>query len=388
MAHARIGRALVIAPAPPAGRIQIVRILHILAERGYSGGEDQLAYVLEGLRRAGHENALMLQPGAAFAETARRLEIPVHELRMRNDLHLGAILRLRRVLKRVPVHLVHLADSRAHKLAGWAVFGRRRPPMVVTRRMDYPLRRGLLTRRLYGRVVDDVVAVSEAVAQEVRSIGVKPEQVHVIPDGVDAAAFENLERQREGARAALGFAAEDLVVLSAASLRPRKGQAILVRAFASLAGHVPAARLLLAGEGSERAALEREIEARGLQSRVLLPGRLPIRRALAAADVACVPSLKEGLSVFSLEAQAAGLPVVASRVGGLSESVSDGESGLLFEPGDETALATSLQALLGDEAERQRLGQAGQARVAAHFTAAEMVRRTVALYEQIGSAPD
>lgn len=158
-----------------------MRILHILSARGTTDGEEQLALVLAGLQQAGHQNALLLQPGAAFADTARRLEIPVHELRMQADTHLGAILRLRRVLKRVPVDLVHLADSRAHKLAGWAVLGRTPPAMVLTRGGGEPLKRGWLARRRYGRVVRAVVAASDAEADELRAMGVPAEQVHVLP---------------------------------------------------------------------------------------------------------------------------------------------------------------------------------------------------------------
>ena len=364
----------------------LLRILHILSERGYSGGEDQLAHVLERLVDDGHENALLLQPDAAFIETAERLRIPVHRLRMHNGFDLLAAWKMRAVFGRVPCDLVHLADSRAHKLGGLAVFGRKPPTMVVTRRMDYPLRRGWGTRRLYGKVVAGVVAVSEAVRREVLSIGVAPERVHVIPDGVDPERFAGIEAERPAVRAQLDLAPEDVVILSAASLRPRKGQAHLVRAFAALAPAFPGARLVLAGEGSDRDALQHEATARGIADRVRLPGRLPARTCLALGDIACVPSLKEGLSVFSLEAQAVGLPVVASRVGGLPESVADGETGLLVEPGDEAALAAALECLLGDEGLRRRMGRAGPARIAENFTARLMAERTVALYASLAAA--
>jgi glycosyltransferase involved in cell wall biosynthesis len=363
-----------------------VRILHILSERGFSGGEEQLLHVLAALAEAGHQSALFLQPGAAFTAHAEKLHIPVHTLRMRNGVDLVAARKLRNVFGRVPCDLIHLADSRAHKLGSLATFGRRPPTMVATRRMDYPLRSGWGTRRLYGRVVAGVIAISEAVRREILRIGIPPERVHLIHDGVDPAAFAGLESERREARAALGLQESDLAILSAASLRPRKGQGHLLRAFASLSEAHPQAQLVLAGEGSERAALESEAERLGVRTRVHLPGRLPGRACLSIGDIACVPSLKEGLSVFSLEAQCVGLPVVASRVGGLPESVADGETGLLVEPGDEGALAVALATLLEDAGLRARMGAAGRARVDAHFSARQMAERTVALYAQLAAA--
>ena len=114
-----------------------------------------------------------------------------------------------------------------------------------------------------------------------------------------------------------------------------------------------------------------------------LAGRLDIRDALAAADMACVPSLNEGLSVFALEAQAAGLPVVASRAGGLTESVADGESGVLCEPGDERALAAAIERVLTDADLRARLGAAGRERIAQRFTVRHMADATTRLYELV-----
>lgn len=363
-----------------------MRILHILSERGFSGGEDQLAHVLERLSEAGHQNAVFLQPGAAFAETAERLHITTHELRMRNGFDLVAARKLRLVFGRVSCDLVHLADSRAHKLGGLAVFGRRPPTMVATRRMDYPLRRGWGMRRLYGKVVAGVVAVSEAVRTEIVAIGVAPERVHVIHDGVDPGRFEGLDEERGEARAALGLQPQDIVLLSAASLRPRKGQGPLLRAFAAVAERFPQAQLVLAGEGGDAQALATESRALGLDKRVLLPGRLPTRTCLALGDIACIPSLKEGLSVFSLEAQCVGLPVVASRVGGLPESVADGTTGLLVAPGDEAELSAALGRLLEDADLRAEMGRAGRERVAQGFTARAMADKTVELYESLAAA--
>jgi len=106
-----------------------------------------------------------------------------------------------------------------------------------------------------------------------------------------------------------------------------------------------------------------------------------VAACLAAADVVALPSLQEGLGVAALEAMAAGRPVVASRVGGLTEAVVHEETGLLVPPGDPTALATALVRLARDPGLRARLGAAGRARVLARYTAARMAEGTLACYE-------
>jgi glycosyltransferase involved in cell wall biosynthesis len=254
--------------------------------------------------------------------------------------------------------------------------------------MDYPVRKGPLARWLYGKKVAATVVISEAVAREIVEAGVPRERLHLIHEGVDPEPTD-LQGRRRAARSRLAISSGALVAVCAASLRPRKGQRHLLAAFAGLANEFPGAVLVLAGDGSERQLLVEQVTRLGLEGRVLLPGQLPSQDCLAIADLACIPSLREGLSVFSLEAQAAGLPVLASRVGGLPEAVADEVTGLLAAPGDEHQLATALRRLLADAGLRQRLGAAGRQRVRERFSARAMAEQTEKLYERLlREAPD
>lgn len=359
-----------------------MRVLHLLAERGFSGGEDQLLHVVRALEAAGHENHFVLQPGAAFAPHAAAHGTVVGTRAMGGSLDLFAARALRRWMRADGIDLIHLADSRAHKLAMLGGAGRPgTPPVVVTRRMDYPIKRPWLGRRLYGPRAAAIVAVSEAVAREITRIGVPTGRVHVIHDGVDEHFADDLDTARAAARARFGLAPEQRVILSLASLRPRKGQRELAAAFLDLRAAHPEARLLLCGDGDDRSALDAMAKDSG--GTILLPGRVDAREAIAASDIACVPSRKEGLSVFSLEAQLARRPVVASAVGGLVESVVDGETGLHVPPRDVPALGAALARLVADPDLCARLGDAGRVHVLARFTARRMAAATVALYERV-----
>ncbi len=360
-----------------------MRILHVLSERGFSGGEVQLQYILEHLHRQGHDNRLLLQPGARFASTAARLGIPVTRARMRNGGDLLAMLRIRACVKRVQPDLVQFACSRSHKLGGNAMRGIGGPARVVTRRMDYPLRPGRYGRWLYGGAVDAVVAISRGVQTEIERIGVPASRIELIYEGVDPERYAGLTGRRMSARRELGIPDEAVAAVCAASLTRRKGQVHLLRAFGVLAARSPQVHLVLAGEGPERVSLEAIRDRLGLAQRVSIPGQISTEVALAAADFGCMPSLREGLSVFCLEAQSSGLPVVASRVGGLPESVADGVTGILVPPGDEAALEAALVRLFEDVGERRRMGVAAQAHVRETFAAEDMAKKTEAFYRKL-----
>jgi glycosyltransferase involved in cell wall biosynthesis len=143
------------------------------------------------------------------------------------------------------------------------------------------------------------------------------------------------------------------------------------------------AETLIVGEGPDRPRLEQEIRALGVTERVRLVGeRYDVPQLLAEADVFALSSASEGMPVSVLEAMAAGLPVVSSRVGGVPELVVDGETGILVRPGDASALAAALSSLIADPAERRRLGAAGRARAEERFDLEPFRRAHVELYSR------
>lgn len=384
-----------------------MRILHVLAERGYSGGEHQLRAVLEALARGGHESLAILNPGARFAQTCGELGVRVHELRMRNDADVFAASKLRRLYKHFDADLIHFACSRSHKIGAHASIRMRGlAPRIATRRMDYALGRSRYRRWLYGSAVQGVVAVSSGVAREVLATGADPGRVHVIHDGVDYPRLSGLRASelRAEQREELGVESACIVGLTTASLHRRKGHDVLLRALARLSSAVPSANSklvwLFAGDGPEREALEAQAERDGLLYRpqpgggredaashgdhvsVRFLGRCAVEPLLAAADVFALPSRKEGLGVALLEAMACGLPVVASSVGGILDAVSEG-SGVLFDVEDDLALSSEIATLCSDADLRMRLGEAARARVADKFTIEGMCRDTIALYAQV-----
>jgi glycosyltransferase involved in cell wall biosynthesis len=168
-------------------------------------------------------------------------------------------------------------------------------------------------------------------------------------------------------------------------LSRHKGQLILMHAAGQLSGGPPSPTLVLVGEGPERPRLESEAVTLQGRVRVVFAGERPDARALLPAfDLLVAPSIeREGFGLAALEGMDAGLPVIASRLGGLPEAVEDGRTGLLVPPGDVRALSLAIGRLLASPAERRALGAAGKRRVESRFRAASMTRRVESVYEEV-----
>jgi len=352
-----------------------VRVLHVDPERGWGGGEVQVAALLDALARRGHCSTLAAPLGSPLAKVAEGLGIRVVPLAVANALDVVAAGRLRRL---VPGHdVVHFHTARAHALApACRGLGAR---LIVTRRMDYRPRGGPYARWLYSRVVDAVIAISERIRDTLRTLGVPAERIRLVPSGVDADRLLPPRGAREALRAGWGIGAREVVVLAMGALVRRKGHDLLLAAASRCEPRVPL-RVVLCGEGPERSRLARQAAA--LQPPAILAGfRQDVAACLAAADIVAMPSRHEGLGVAALEAMAAAKPVVAARVGGLAEVVRHGETGLVVPPDDVDALAGALTSLVADGTLRERLGSAGRSRVVARYSVSRMAAGTIACYQ-------
>lgn len=368
------------ASSASAGAAPTLRIAGVDPERDFAGGESQVMGLTLALLRAGHQAELICDPAGELWRRAITAGVRCHPLRVRNSIDAAAGWRLRRRLRTNRYDVLHFHTARAHALAPFAR-GRARA-LVVTRRMDYPPNR-IFARWLFNRAVDGVAAISPAVADALAGAGVARERIAIIPSGVDCARFRPpTGEERRAARLRCGIDDGDLAIGAIGSLTPRKGHRDLIDAVARLPGH-GSIRCRIAGEGALREALAAQIERLGVGHQVRLSGPLKdARELLWAIDIFAMPSLKEGLGVAALEALACGLPVIASRTGGLIDLIGDSRAGILIPPGNPDALAEALAALAEAPARRKEIGAAGRARVEANFTMEAMAELTLAFYRE------
>jgi glycosyltransferase involved in cell wall biosynthesis len=223
--------------------------------------------------------------------------------------------------------------------------------------------------RLVLRHMDATVCVSEAQAVRVRHCGTAAEKIAVIRNAVDKAAFVDPDPCHRAELESWFHKRPAWIVGAAGRFSPEKGFEQLVQTADLVLRTLPEAGFVLFGDGPERALIQRAILRLGLEDRFILAGfRRDMSRFLPCLDVAVLPSFTEGLPVFVLEAMAAGVPVVATAVGGTPEVVVEGITGHLVARGDPVALAWRLIDLLPDEPRRRSMGSQGRLRVAEQFT--------------------
>jgi len=361
--------------------------LHIDTARTWRGGQNQVLLTVNGLREIGHRAALVAHPdGELRRRAAEGLElIP---LAPRAELDLSAAWRLARLVKRLRPEVVHAHDAHGVAMASLALSlggAAQSPVLVASRRVDFHLRQNSFSRWKH-RQVDCFICASEAIRQMLVADGVPAERTVTVHEGIDI----------DHVRAAPPVSVHEAfwlphnapVVGNIAALVPHKGQRHLIEAARLVVQRMPDVRFLILGEGELREMLERQVREYRLEKHVFLPGfRTDVLGCLKSFDLFAMSSVTEGLGTALLDAMACGKAIVATRTGGIPEVVDDGVTGKLVGPRDHAAMAQAILELLNDHAGRERMGDAGRARVEASFTVERMIAGTAAVYARLAGRP-
>lgn len=366
-----------------------MRILHLIESLEF-GGAEKVVVTLANAMACAHEVTVCC--AKRTGELARELDssIRVHCLDAREGNDPRLPFRLAALVRREGAQVVHshnwslfIEAALGAGRAGALVHTVHGPYLSHASTWTGRLKR-VLRHRVERRVASRfrrIATVSNAIASYVREeIGLPAERLvtvhNGIPDGVSAP-------DRSGRRTSTN--GETVGFLSVGRLAAVKNQALLLRAFALVLRSQPRAHLLVVGDGPERATLTALIEELGLRGAVSLTGfRTDVPDLLAEADVFVLSSSYEGISMALLEAMQAGLPVVATRVGGVPETVVDGETGLLVSAGDREGLAAAMLRLASSPELRAAMGQRGRLLQAREFSLRVMTERYLQIY---GAAP-
>ncbi len=345
-----------------------MHICHVNLARGYRGGERQTELLIESLARQRLAQSLVARHGSPlFEHLANTPGLDLRPIRKPFILHAARL---------GQADLVHAHEAKAVQLAGWAQLRGRRP-YLITRRVDAPPSAGLLNRQLYRRAAR-VVAVSGKVRDVLQKVfpGLTVEVVHDAHSALrsDPATVASLRAQ---------YAGKFVVGHAGALVNRHKGQLYLIEAARGLRERCRELVVLLLGSGEDEAMLR--AAARGLDNVVFAGFQRNLGDWFAVMDVFAFPSLYEGLGSVILDAMHLGLPVVASRVGGIPEIVQDECNGLLIPPGNAQALAQALLRLRDQAELRHRLAQAAR-QTAQRFAPEAMTQAYLAQYRACLSA--
>ena len=326
-----------------------------------------------------------LGPGGPLVEQARAAGVEVFVLAKKRGFTPGTVATLARRFRQQEARVVHCHN--AAPLVYGALAGRIARARVVytahgmkTSAASQPVRMDRLG------LVDAFVTVSDDARQiAIRKGGADDARVRTILNGVDTRAYRRGDAsQRERVRTSFGFDANAFVFAIVARLSPAKDHATLFRAFAALAAVNPSVRLVVVGDGEMHEVLAGLLHELRMQDRIVLAGaREDVADLVAAFDCFVLSSYTEGLAMTLLEAMAAELPVVATRVGGNAEVVVDGETGLLVPARNSEGLRDAMQWMAGHPAEARAMGVRGRERAASTFSIEAMVNAYEGTYDRV-----
>jgi len=357
-----------------------MKILFVDLEREWRGGQSQALLTTTGLRASGHDAELLAVGGSPLAQRAEAAGVPVHVVGPRARRIVAARL-LRRLVARREYDVVHANEPHA-LTAAWLGRAQTMVPVIASRRVAYPLKQSLLALKRY-RAGTRILAISRFVEKSLLNSGISAKNVEVVYEGVEVPPLPS-KAARSRAREQWGVGTDQILLGCVGYLLPEKGQEHLVRAFHAVRAEFPEARLLLAGDGPRREALESLTRNSGLQDAVVFAGFVEdIRQVYAALDVFTFPSLAEPLGTSLLAAMAWGLPVVAVSSGGVPEYVENDVTGLLAAEAEPSLLSRALLRMLGDKSLRDRLGTQARRKIEEEFSARRMVDGTIQVYEDV-----
>jgi len=360
-------------------------VLYVDINTEWRGGQRQLLWMGEGLRRHGGRPLFALRPGSPLAARARETGIEMIPI---NPLFAGwgpwTVLTLRRAIYRERVSIIHAQSGHTMTLAALAAAGT--PARIVfARRVTTPLRRNQPTRWKYARA-ERLISVSRAGVDGLLRAGVDPARVRVVPSGVSLA--NPAAPATPELLATFGVRADAPLAVMVGSLSAAKDPSTFLRAIVAARREVPDLHALLVGDGPLRDVIRAEIAELGLEGVVHLTGfRTDPESLEAAADVVVLTSKSlEGTPGVLLDALVLGRPIVATSVGGVPEVIENGVSGLIEAVGDASGIGAAIARVLRDRSLAARLSAGARAR-APMFSIERTVDRTMDIYLELLAEP-
>ena len=368
--------------------------LHIALIMGYDAGkigalERFLFHFSEEARGRGHKVSIVFihQPIREVKSTLEKKEarVFIHPCKSRLDFNFIAWLWKWFRKENIDVadcnfDLVNLTGTVTAFLAGvpWRFWHQRNfvsPRLLFLKRFAY---------RFFNYISHGIICTSSILAEDMIRNGLRKNLVHAIPTGIDPDIYEFAGKKKMEMRKKLGIPEESPVVIMVSQARIEKGCIHLVRASKDILSKYPDTSFLHVGGGPLEENLQQEAEKLGVKKSWLCLGqRSDVPDLLSASDILVLPSYMEGLPNAPLEAQASGLPVVASNVGGVPLAVRDGKTGILIPPRDENKISEAVSSLIENPEIRENMGIEGKKHVREIFSVNIQVKRTLNLYEKI-----
>jgi len=361
------------------------KILHIETGMHLYGGAKQVYYLIKGLR-AKHfgENILICPDKSHIAKECEKI-CKTYTPNILGDMDISFFFKLLGIIKKESPNIIHIHSRRGADIWGGLAAKFTNTRVVLTRRVDNPENR--TWAKIKYKWFDRVITISKGIYDVLKKQGIEEAKMEIIPSGVDF-DFYNKPCNKKWFQREFNIPAKYSTVGMIAQFIPRKGHKFLLDSLPYILKNFPDVVFLLFGQGPLMERIAQLIKTNNLDKNVRIEGfRWDIEKILPCLDIVVHPAFMEGLGVCLLQANSAGVPVVASAVGGIPEIIRDGENGFLFQPGDRDSFVEKTLFLLKNPDLAKKMGQRGKIIIKNYFSIENMVDRYIELYKNLSRPP-
>ena len=360
-----------------------MNVLHISTPLSWRGGEQQLLYLNEGLRKRGINSFVACPKKSVLFRKLQSQKYPVFPINIKYEYAPIPAFNIYKIIKSENIDIINYHD--AHSLSMNVILStlfKIKIRRIYTRRVDFHIRLASpLTHLKYFHNLDKIIAISNGIKKVLLSDGIPDEKIEIIHSGID------LERLSNSTDTAIirefNIRKDEIILGNVAALAPHKDQATLLKAFKKVITKIHNCRLFIIGTGVERKNLEQNIKNLNLVGKVCLTGfRNDIGAFYKRMDIFVSSSYLEGLGTSTLDAMSCGLPIVATNTGGIPEIVHNNENGILVNPYDDKGLASAIIKLMQNKPLRMEFSKKSL-EIVKSFSKEKMIDLTLQLYQQL-----
>lgn len=362
---------------------QEIRVLHLDTERSWRGGQQQAVYLHTHLLQLGITSVFITRKSSALAEYCTRNDLVCYSIPVHFELDPAAACRISRIVRKERINILHAHTAHALTLGIMVKILNPGLILIAVRRVEFSILHSLGSRWKYtNNLVDKIVCISHKIRQVLLAEGLASDKLITIHSGIDLTRFLDYDQQFD-IHAKYGIPASHLLVGTIAAFVGEKDYPSLLKAASLIISAKPDVTFIALGDGTLALKLKQLHSELNLGSRFIFCGfQSRVGDFLHDFDIYVMASRKEGLGTSILDALSVGLPVVATRSGGIPEVIIDGYNGLLVEKEDPAALAAALSKLITDFDLRKKLAKNALVSVR-DFAITNTVRRNVNLYREL-----
>lgn len=360
-----------------------IKVLHIDTEKGWRGGQQQVAYLLEAMSLQGYATALVCQPQSQIQKYCLEKRLPHLPIRMFGEIDFIAGLRIAWLCRKKGYTILHLHSAHALAIGLWAKLFKQTLKLIAVRRVDFHINKNWFSQYKYKtKLLNRIICISEAIKNVLINDGIPSEKMVTIRSGVDIHKFDDVVPDKN-LRKKYDIPADHIIVGTIAAMVGHKDYPNLLKAAKIVIEKKDDITFCALGDGSNKSEIFKLAEELNLSKRFVFVGfQKDIGQFLKLFDIFVLASHLEGLGTSLLDAKTVGLPVVACETGGISEAIIHGRDGLLVPPKNEQALAEAILTLAHDPELRQKLG-ASALETVKRFDIKKTVAKNIQLYQEL-----